>query len=107
MKSMDKKVSDTQRDTLITNMVALLAVIIAAVALVQPVISAFQEITLSNTERMDEMRREYDNKYELLKEEYEKQVDLLQKDIRRLEDELSEISKKKGINQNMMNIEIE
>ena len=107
MKSMDKKVSDTQRDTLITNMVALLAVIIAAVALVQPVISAFQEITLSNTERMDEMRREYDNKYELLKEEYEKQVDLLQKDIRRLENELSEISKKKGINQNMMNIEIE
>lgn len=89
--SMGQKVSDSQKHTALVNMVALVTTVFSAVGMAVAVIVAFHDITVTNTQRMDEMRIEYESKYQALEDDYKDQVVMLQEDIRRLEDELSNL----------------
>ena len=52
---------------------------------------------------MDELRIEYESKYQALEDDYKDQVGMLQEDIRRLEDELSNLSEQKGSGEDTAN----
>lgn len=89
--SMGQKVSDSQKHTALVNMVALVTTVFSAVGMAVTVFAAFHDIAVTNTQRMDEMRIEYESKYQALEDDYKDQVVMLQEDIRRLEDELSNL----------------
>ncbi len=93
--SMGQKVSDSQKHTALVNMVALVTTVFSAVGMAVAVFAAFHDIAVTNTQRMDEMRIEYESKYQALEDDYKDQVVMLQEDIRRLEDELSNLSEQK------------
>ncbi len=93
--SMGQKVSDSQKHTALVNMVALVTTVFSAVGMAVTVFAAFHDIAVTNTQRMDEMRIEYESKYQALEDDYKDQVVMLQEDIRCLEDELSNLSEQK------------
>lgn len=93
--SMGQKVSDSQKHTALVNMVALVTTVFSAVGMAVTVFAAFHDIAVTNTQRMDEMRIEYESKYQALEDDYKDQVVMLQEDIRCLEDELANLSEQK------------
>ena len=101
--SMGQEVSNSQKHTALVNMVALVTTVVSAVGMAVTVIGAFHDITITNTQRMDELRIEYEGKYQALEDDYKDQVGVLQEDIRRLEDELSNLSEQKGSGEDTAN----
>ncbi len=101
--SMGQEVSNSQKHTALVNMVALVTTVVSAVGMAVTVIGAFHDITITNTQRMDELRIEYESKYQALEDDYKDQVGMLQEDIRRLEDELSNLSEQKGSGEDTAN----
>ncbi len=101
--SMGQEVSNSQKHTALVNMVALVTTVVSAVGMAVTVIGAFHDITITNTQRMDELRVEYESKYQALEDDYKDQVGMLQEDIRRLEDELSNLSEQKGSGEDTAN----
>ena len=101
--SMGQEVSNSQKHTALVNMVALVTTVVSAVGMAVTVIGAFHDITITNTQRMDEQRIEYESKYQALEDDYKDQVGMLQEDIRRLEDELSNLSEQKGSGEDTAN----
>lgn len=101
--SMGQEVSNSQKHTALVNMVALVTTVVSAVGMAVTVIGAFHDITITNTQRMDELRIEYESKYQALEDDYKDQVVMLQEDIRRLEDELSNLSEQKGSGEDTAN----
>ena len=101
--SMGQELSNSQKHTALVNMVALVTTVVSAVGMAVTVIGAFHDITITNTQRMDELRIEYESKYQALEDDYKDQVGMLQEDIRRLEDELSNLSEQKGSGEDTAN----
>ena len=101
--SMGQEVSNSQKHTALVNMVALVTTVVSAVGMAVTVIGAFHDITITNTQRMDELRIEYESIYQALEDDYKDQVGMLQEDIRRLEDELSNLSEQKGSGEDTAN----